>query len=138
MYVSYKQSPAIGTALVMRGAMDLQPRRGSRHAQVINSSRSARCRHTVRRRDYSEGGVLSVATRRDLARPFAVLLGALVRFEGFADFLAPDTEARRIPGTLPIQGSLATMSSQARSAASSKSGASTGRTCQPVTAFPST
>src|SRR5439155_19489719 len=89
-------------------------------AQAINSSRSARCRHTVRRRDYSEGGVLAGATRRALARPLAVLLGALVCFEGFAHFLAPETEARRVPGTLPIRGSLATMSSQARSAASSK------------------
>ena len=60
------------------------------------------------------------------------------RFEDFAAFLAPDAEARRVPGTLPIRGSLARMRSQARRAASSKSGASTGRTCQPVTPFPNT
>jgi hypothetical protein len=41
-------------------------------------------------------------------------------------------------GTLPVRGSLATIDSQARNAASSKSGASTGSTCQPVTFFPST
>ena len=53
-----------------------------------------------------------------------------------AKVLGPDV--RRAPGTLPIRGSLATMSSQARSAVTSKSGASAGRTCQPVTLFPST
>jgi hypothetical protein len=40
-------------------------------------------------------------------------------FDDFAAFFAADLEARRAPGTLPIRGSLATISSQARSAASS-------------------
>src|SRR5208337_5564231 len=72
------------------------------------------------------------------SRPLAALLGVFARFEGFGAFLAPNPEGRRAPGTLPIRGSLATTSSHARSTASSKSGASAGRTCQPVTSFPST
>jgi len=54
-----------------------------------------------------------------------------------AGVLAPVTRERRAPGTLPIRRSPATTSSQARSAAFSKSGASAGRTCQPVIFFPS-
>jgi hypothetical protein len=61
---------------------------------------------------------------------------------GLANISAPSwrsiSRAAAPPGTLPIRGSMATMSSQARSAASSKSGASAGRTCQPVTSFPNT
>lgn len=71
----------------------------------------------------------------NVAPLFAALL--VVGFDDFAAFFAADLEARRVPGTLPIRGSLATTSSQACSAASSKSGASNGRTCQPVTFFPS-
>ena len=41
-------------------------------------------------------------------------------------------------GTLPMRGSPAAINSHARKAASSKSGASAGRTCQPVTSLPST
>src|ERR1035441_10457678 len=44
----------------------------------------------------------------------------------------------RAPGILPIRASPASTSSHARSAADSKSGASTGRTCQPVTCLPNT
>jgi hypothetical protein len=43
---------------------------------------------------------------------------------------------RRLSGTLPILGSRATISSHARKASCSKSGASAGRTCQPVVSFP--
>src|SRR5215469_7391122 len=42
------------------------------------------------------------------------------------------------PGIFPIRGSRARMKSQARRVASSKSGASAGRICQPVTSLPST
>ena len=48
-----------------------------------------------------------------------------------------DFEVRAL-GTLPIRGSPASTSSHARCADDSKSGASTGRTCQPVTGFPNT
>src|SRR6266536_1086086 len=74
---------------------------------------------------------------RDLARAFAALL-AFSRFENVAAFLAPAPLARRAPGTFPILGSPARTSSQARRAACSKSGASAGSTCQPVTFFPNT
>jgi hypothetical protein len=60
----------------------------------------------------------------------------LARFADIAAVLFADREARRDPGTLPMRESPATINSQARSAASSKSGASAGRTCQPVTFFP--
>lgn len=50
-------------------------------------------------------------------RPFVVLVGIFAPFKDFGGLLGPDPEARRVPGTLPIRGSLATMSSQARSAA---------------------
>src|ERR1041385_3990704 len=52
------------------------------------------------------------------------------------DFLI--TFTRRDTGTLPILGSPAITNSHARSADSSKSGASAGKTCQPVTFFPNT
>src|ERR1022692_4793620 len=78
------------------------------------------------------------AARHDLAQPFGARLGAFARLGDFAAFWAPDPAARRAPGTLPIRGSPAAISSQARSAASSKSGASAGRTCQPVTFLPNT
>ena len=71
----------------------------------------------------------------DLTRPFAALLGAFACAWDLGAFLALDLEARRAPGTLPIRGSREITSSQARSAASSKSGASAGSTCQPVTSF---
>src|SRR6266436_5909340 len=81
----------------------------------------------------------------DLARAFAAFLGAFAGFEDFVSFLgadfgtedfeAQDFDARRAPGTFPILGSPARTSSQARNAASSKSCASAGRTCQPVTFF---
>jgi hypothetical protein len=61
---------------------------------------------------------------------------ALARFRDLTAFWADGFEDRRAPGTLPIRGSLATISSQARIAASSKSAASTGSTCQPVTFVP--
>lgn len=54
--------------------------------------------------------------------------------EGLLDNVDPDSTR----GTLPIRGSPARINSQARSAADSKSGASAGSTCQPVTGFPST
>jgi hypothetical protein len=73
--------------------------------------------------------------RYNRVRPFAVLFGAL--FEDFLVFLAADPDDRRGAGNLPIRGSMAMMSSQARRAASAKSGASAGRTCQPVTSLPS-
>src|SRR5208337_927886 len=63
-------------------------------------------------------------TPHDRTRPFAALLGAFAWAWDLGAFLALDLESRRAPGTLPIRGSLATMSSQARSSASSKSGAS--------------
>ena len=75
--------------------------------------------------------VLTIGRFRGVGRRFH-------RVWGFARLLAPDPEAPRAPGSLPIRGSLARIRLQARSAASSKSGASTGRTCQPVTFFPST
>lgn len=61
------------------------------------------------------------------------------RFEelDFGAFLARGRDGRRAAGTLPIRGSAARISSQARRAASSKSGALAGRTCQPVTFLPS-
>jgi hypothetical protein len=71
---------------------------------------------------------------RLLAEPF----DAFDFFKGSAVFFDFDLEARRTPGTLPIRGSPTRTSSQARSAAASKSGASAGRTCQPVTGFPNT
>jgi hypothetical protein len=46
-----------------------------------------------------------------------------------------DVAPRRLFGTFPIRGSPARISSQARNAASSKSAASAGSTCQPVTFF---
>ena len=47
--------------------------------------------------------------------------------QGFRRFLGPDADARRAPGTLPIRRSLARMRSQARNAASSKSGRIDGK-----------
>jgi hypothetical protein len=44
----------------------------------------------------------------------------------------------RAPGILPIRASPASTNSHARSTADSKSGASTGKTCQPVTCLPNT
>src|SRR5215471_15569531 len=92
-----------------------------------------------RRRHWTAGPCCRLASaRHDFVRPFAALLSALARFRDFGAIFAPDPEGRRLRGTLPIRGSLAKISSQARSAASSKSGASTGRTCQPVTFFANT
>src|SRR5208282_453747 len=78
------------------------------------------------------------AAGHDLARAFAAFLGAFAGLKGFTACLVPGPGTRRAPGTFPIRGSLARTSSQARCAASSKSGASEGRTCQPVTFFPNT
>ena len=78
------------------------------------------------------------AARHSILRAFAGLLGAFACFEDFVAFLVADLDARRFPGTFPILGSPARTRSQACSAASSKSCASAGRTCQPVTFFPNT
>ena len=78
------------------------------------------------------------AARHSILRAFACLLGAFACFEDFVAFLIADFDARRFPGTFPILGSPARTRSQACSAASSKSCASAGRTCQPVTFFPNT
>src|SRR5271157_495037 len=111
---------------------------------LASSSRSACQRHVLRglrgisRETARIRSDWAIQEPHDLARPFAALLGAFACAWDLGAFLALDLEARRVPGTLPIRGSMATMSSQARSAASSKSGASAGRTCQPVTSFPNT
>jgi hypothetical protein len=57
---------------------------------------------------------------QDFARAL-VPLGSCARFGDLAACLARDLEARRAPGTFPIQGSPARTSSHARSAACSKS-----------------
>jgi hypothetical protein len=61
----------------------------------------------------------------------------LICFDDLPTAFDPDF-AVRAPGILPIRGSPASTSSHARSAADSKSGASTGKTCQPVTLLPNT
>jgi hypothetical protein len=61
----------------------------------------------------------------------------LIRFGDLPAAFDPDFEVRA-PGILPIRGSSASTSSHARSAADSKSGASTGNTCQPVTRLSNT
>jgi len=71
-------------------------------------------------------------------RALAELFNTFDRFKDFDNFSVFDFEARRAPGILPIRGSWARTSSQARSAAASKSGASAGRTCHPVTDFRNT
>ena len=58
--------------------------------------------------------------------------------ERFASFLRFGDDVRRGFGSLPMRGSPAITSSQACMAASSKSGASAGSTCQPVTSLPRT
>jgi hypothetical protein len=61
----------------------------------------------------------------------------LICFDDLPAAFDPDFDVRA-PGILPIRGSPASTSSHARSAADSKSGASTGKTCQPVTRLPNT
>ena len=65
-------------------------------------------------------------------------LGGFTRLDDVVPRLGFDLAARRAPGTFPIRASPAMTSSQARIAACSKSSASAGRTCQPVTFFPKT
>src|SRR6202023_2654991 len=72
-----------------------------------------------------------------LLRSLAGLFEVLICFDDLPAAFDPDFDVRA-PGILPIRGSPASTSSHARSAADSKSGASTGRTCQPVTCLPST
>jgi hypothetical protein len=67
----------------------------------------------------------------------ACFFEVLTCFDDLPAAFDPDFDVRA-PGILPIRGPPASTSSHARSAADSKSGASTGKTCQPVTRLPNT
>src|ERR1700722_4165417 len=80
---------------------------------------------------------LAVNQLRDFfPRVFAEVPAAFGDFNNGDAFRAAAFELFRILGILPIRGSPARTRSQAWRADSSKSGASTGRTCHPVTFFP--